>query len=304
MQEPPRRLVLRRDALLAGRTDDELARLLRLEGWSRLRRGAYLDGQLPTSAAVRHALLVAATLADLRRAAVVSHQSAAVLLGMPVWGARLDRVHVTRCPPASSQTTGPLRCHVARLRDDELTDVGGVVVTDPARTALDLARSLPFEPAVVAVDAALYERFVTREQLERRLLDIAGTRGSRHAARVIAFADRRSESVGESRSRVVLAELGLSPSTLQFEVTTSQGRVLGRTDFAWEEQRLVGEFDGRIKYGRLLRPGQNAGDAVFEEMRREDLIRDEGWRMVRWTWDDIRTRQALGARIKRGLGRR
>jgi hypothetical protein len=236
VQESPGRLVLRRDALLAGRSDDELARLIRSQGWTRLRRGAYLDGQLPPSASVRHALLVAATLADLRRPAVVSHQSAAVLQGMPVWGARLDRVHITRRPPASSQTTGPLRCHVARLRDDELTEVGGVVVTDPARTALDLARSLPFEPAVVVVDAALNERFVTHDELRRRLLDIAGTRGSRHAARVIAFADERSESVGESRSRVLLADLGLAPSTLQFEVTGSDGRFLGRTDFAWEEQ--------------------------------------------------------------------
>lgn len=303
MQRKPGRLVLRRDALLAGRTDDDIARLLRQHGWSRLRRGAYLDGQLPASAGVRHALLVAATLADLRRPAIVSHQSAAVLLGMPVWGARLDRVHVTRRPPASSQTTGPLRCHVARLRDDELTEVGGVVVTDAARTALDLARSLPFEPAVVALDAALHERFVSRDELHRRLLDIAGTRGSRHAARVVAFADGRSESVGESRSRVLLAELDLSPSTLQLEIIAADGRFVGRTDFAWEEQRLVGEFDGRIKYGRLLRPGQSAGDAVFEEKRREDMIRDEGWRVVRWTWDDLRSNGVLGERIRRGLGR-
>ncbi len=42
----------------------------------------------------------------------------------------------------------------------------------------------------------------------------------------------------------------------------------------------MGEFDGRIKYGRLLRPGQEAGDAVFEEKRREDAIRDEGWKVV------------------------
>jgi hypothetical protein len=299
----PGRLVLRRDALLAGRSDEELARLLRQERWTRLRRGAYLDGRLPTSAAVRHALLVAAALADLRRPAVVSHQSAAVLLGMPVWGARLDRVHITRRPPASGQTTGPLRCHVARLRDDEMTEIDGIAVTDPARTALDLARSLPFEAAVVALDAALHQRFISRDLIERRLLDIAGTRGSRHAARVIRFADGRSESVGESRSRVVLGDLGLSPSSLQFAVTSPDGRVVGRTDFAWEDAGLVGEFDGRIKYGRLLRPGQSAGEAVFEEKRREDAIRDEGWRVVRWTWGDLTSPATLGARVQRGLER-
>jgi hypothetical protein len=296
-------LILRRSAVLGGWSDDEIARLARRGQWSRVRRGAYVDGRLPTDAVARHALLVAGTLRQLRRPAVVSHQSAAVLLGMPLWGARLDRVHVTRRPPASTQTTGPLCCHVARLREDETTTVDGIRVTDVARTALDLARSLPFEPAVVVLDAALHEGKLDRAVVEQRLVDISGTRGSRHAGRVVRFADGRSESVGESRSRVVLHELGLAPSALQLELWRADGGFLGRADFAWEEERVVGEFDGRIKYGRLLRPGQEPGDAVFEEKRREDAIREEGWGVVRWTWSDLMRRDALRARVGRGLRR-
>jgi hypothetical protein len=308
---PPRShadLVLRRDAVRDGWSDEEIARLARGGQWTRLRRGAYLDGQLPPTAVARHAPLVAATIAGLRRPAVVSHQSAAVLLGLPLWGARLDQVHITRHPPASTSTSGPLRVHVARLRDDELTMVGGLTVTDIGRTALDLARSLPFEPAVAALDAALNEGLLTRELLERRLFDIAGTRGSRHAARVMTFADGRSGSVGESRSRVALHELGIAPTSLQHEIRRSDGRLVGRADFAWEVERVVGEFDGRIKYGRLLRPGQHPGDAVFEEKRREDAIRDEGWEVVRWTWPDLANLERLGERVRtarrRGARRR
>jgi hypothetical protein len=286
-----------------GWSDEELGRLARAGQWTRVRRGAYLDGQLPAKAVARHALLVAATLRTLRRPAVVSHQSAAVLLGLPLWGVPLDRVHVTRSPPASSQVAEPLRCHVARLRDDELTSVGDFKVTDVGRTTLDLARSLPFEAAVVALDAAFHEGLLSRELVERRLFDIAGTRGSQHAARVVRFADGRSGSVGESRSRVVLQELGLAPTALQFEIRTPGGSLVGRTDFAWEEQHVVGEFDGRIKYGRLLRPGQDAGDAVFEEKRREDAIRDEGWEVVRWVWSDLMTPQKLGDRVRRARDR-
>jgi len=296
-------LVLRRDALLAGWSDEELGRFARVGQWNRVRRGAYVDGQLPTNTVARHALLVAATVGTLRRPAVVSHQSAAVLLGLPVWGAPLDRVHVTRRPPASSQTTGPLRCHVAQLRDDEVTSVGGLLVTDVARTSLDLARSLPFEAAVVTLDAALHEGMLPRELIENRLFDIAGTRGSRHASRVVRFADARSGSVGESRSRVVLHELGLAPSGLQFEITTATGAFVARTDFVWEEEGIVGEFDGRIKYGRLLRPGQEAGDAVFEEKRREDAIRDLDWEVARWTWGDLAVPSQIGARVERARTR-
>jgi hypothetical protein len=305
MQDMPRpeRILLRRDLIADGRSDEELARLVRSSQLVRVRRGAYLDGQLPTAAVARHALQIAATVADLRRPAVVSHQSAAVLLGLPLWGAPLDQVHITRRPRASSQTTGPLRCHVARLRDDEVKTVGSHTVTDVARTVLDLARSLPFEPAVVTVDAALHEGLLSLSVLQQRLMDIAGTRGSRHAARVVAFADGRSESVGESRSRVLLHKLGLAPSALQLRITDSEGSFLGRSDFAWEEQRVLGEFDGRIKYGRLLRPGQDPGDAVFEEKRREDAMRDAAWEVVRWTWSDLSVPAALGQRVQRSLDR-
>jgi hypothetical protein len=235
----------------------------------------------------------------LRRPAVISHQSAAALLGLPLWGVPLDQVHVTRRPPASSQATGPLRAHVARLRDDEVTVVEGLAVTEPTRTVLDLARSLPFEVAVVVVDAALNAELVSADTVRTRLADLAGTRGSRHAARVIRFADARSESVGESRSRVALAELGLLPPTLQYPVRSTAGVFLGRADFAWEEAGVIGEFDGRVKYGRLLRPGQDPGDAVFQEKRREDAMRDAGWEVVRWTWGDLAAPDELGDRVRR-----
>jgi hypothetical protein len=247
--------------------------------------------------------MIEATLAGLRLPAVVSHQSAAVLLGMPLWDIPLDRVHITRTPPAWNDASRFLCCHVARLRDADIVLVDGVLVTSPVRTALDLARSVSHEAAVVMLDAALHAGKLPDDALRDRLPDLLGVPGSRAAARAVAAADGRSESVGESRSRVALHRLGLSPSDLQLEVRTADGHLIARTDFAWGDARLVGEFDGRIKYGRLLRPGQDPGDAVFEEKRREDAIRDEGWGVVRWTWSDISRPDRLGARVQRALDR-
>ena len=297
------RLRLRRDALREGWSDGELDRLVRGGELTRLRRGAYVNSTLALAAAERHRLLIEATLAGLRRDAVVSHQSAAVLLGLPLWDVALDRVHVTRTPPAWTDRSGVLCGHVARLRSDEIIDLHGILVTDPVRTALDLARSLRHEAAVVTLDAALHRGLLTHEMLRTRLFDIAGTPGSRSAARAVHAADGRSESVGESRSRVILARWKLAPSTLQFEVHSRSGAVVGRTDFAWEEHRLVGEFDGRVKYGRLLRPGQDAGDAVFAEKRREDAIRDERWGVVRWVWAELARPERLAARVRRAQER-
>jgi hypothetical protein len=297
------RLVLRRLALAEGWSDDELARHVRGGALTRLRRGAYVTGPESLTDGARHRLLVSATMASLRRPAVVSHQSAAVLHGLPMWGARLDRVHVTRRPPASSEAGRFLRTHVARLADHEVVEVDGHPVTDPLRTALDLARSLPLEPAVVLLDAALRLRLVEQGALVDGVHGVAGTRGSRAAARAVALADGRSESVGESRSRVLLHRLALAPSTLQLTIRSGSGLLLGRADFAWEDERVVGEFDGRIKYGRGLVPGRDPGDVVFEEKRREDALRDEDWGVVRWTWADLLPGTAVRDRVRRALVR-
>ncbi|MGY1823476.1 hypothetical protein [Geodermatophilus sp. SYSU D00079] len=245
MESLPLDIVLRRRALAAGWSDEELARRLRAGDLARLRPGAHLRaGQ--HDAVSRHRHLITATLAGLRRPAVVSHQSAAVLLGLPLWGTPLARVHVSRRPPASSEVGRHLRGHVVRLPDEDVITVDGVALTHPARTVLDLARTLPFEPAVVALDAALCLGLVHRHDLEHRLAAVTGTPGSRSAARAVRFADGRSESVGESRSRVLLHGLGLLPSTLQLEVRAASGRPVGRVDFGWEEHRVLGEFDGRV----------------------------------------------------------
>ena len=106
-------LHLRRDAVRR-----RLVATTNSAGWSaageldRLRRGAYVLGTLPADAAASHRLLVRATLAGLRRPAVVSHQSAAVLHGLPLWDVPLDRVHVTRRPRAWNDVSGVL--HVPR----------------------------------------------------------------------------------------------------------------------------------------------------------------------------------------------
>jgi len=106
----------------------------------------------------------------------------------------------------------------------------------------------------------------------------------------------RSESIGESRSRVAIALAGLPPPQLQWPVRL--GGSTAYTDFAWPERRTVGEFDGKVKYGRLLRPGQSPGDVVYAEKLREDAIRAQGLEVVRWTWADLGDFADTAARIQ------
>lgn len=280
-------LRLRPDLLAAGYCDDDLRRMQRRGEIARVRRGAYVAGsdERLRQRETRHALAAQAAAAQLPRGAVLSHASAAVLHGLPVWGVALDRVHATRNRSSGGHLGRTLHLHTAPVAPDEVAEVDGVPVTTCARTLADLGRTLRFDRAVAVSDAALFRGVVDRPELEQAVERAARRPGNRDARRVLAFADAGGESVGESRSRVLLDRYRLPKPVLQWEVPAR--RRVGRADFAWPELRVVGEFDGRVKYGRLLRPGQSPGDVVFAEKRREDAIRDAGFRVVRWIWDDL-----------------
>ena len=283
--------LLRPSLLAAGWTDDELRRLRRNGDLTAITGGAYVhttDPRLHRGEA-RHALLVAATVPRVAPDSVISHVSAAVQHGLPVWNVSLDRVHTTRPRRSGGLRTGRLHVHTAPLNAPDVTDVtdvGGVTVTSVARTLLDVARTVGFEQAVVLTDAALHRHLCTRDDLAAGLERMARWRGTPAARRVVGFADPRAESPGESRSRVAVARLGLPAPVLQWEVRRD-GVLLGRADFGWPEFGKVGEFDGLTKYGRLLRPGEIPADVVFAEKIREDAIRAEDLGVTRWIWPEI-----------------
>ncbi len=299
--------MLRSHLLASGYTDDETRRLARR--LVAVRRGAYVepdDERLGTPEA-RHLLAVRAAVAQLGPGTVVSHVSAAVVHGLAVWDVPLDRVHVTRRGRSGGRRSRHLHLHVLPLEPDDIVLVGGIAVTSVARTVADLARVLPFEQAVVVTDSALH--LARRSGQGGRHGDLAAAlaryprrHGGAAAGRVLGFATDLAESVGESRSRVAMAAAGLPAPALQVVLHSTEGRSLGRVDFWWEEHQVVGEFDGRVKYGGLLRPGQSAGDAVFAEKVREDAIRQPGRRVVRWTWAELAPFDGVARGLRRALG--
>lgn len=293
-------LIFRPDLLAAGFNDEELRARRRRGELERVRRGAYTC--LPDArGATRHALLVAAAVRELSPDAVVCGVSAAVLHGLPLWNVRLDRVHVSR-PRRSGGRRGRLvHVHATPLDADEVVLVGSTAVTSVARTVVDVARRVPFEHAVVLADAARHRHLVTDGELARALLRAAHKVGAPAARRAVAFSAAGGASVGESRSRVALHRAGVPAPVLQWPVRSPSGQVVGRVDFGWPALGTVGEFDGLSKYGRGLRPGQTPADAVVAEKLREDRLRDEGVRVVRWTWSDLDTFGTVRARLERAF---
>ena len=287
-----------------GFSHDELTRLRRSGDLHRVRRGAYVASLSEEQTATeRHHQMIKATAPQLRVGAVVSHVSAAVLHGLPLWEAGLDRVHLTRPRHGGGGKTRSLvRIHTSPLEPADITEIAGIPVTSLERTVFDLARTLPFDQAVAAGDRALALEMaldILAEMLERG----ENWQGIRQARRVAGFIDARAESPGESVSRVRCLELNLPAPELQVPVHDEAGVLVARCDFGWDEQRTLGEFDGKIKYGRLLQPGETVSDVVYREKRREDLLRDLGWQVVRWVWAELYHAGVIKERLERAFAR-
>jgi very-short-patch-repair endonuclease len=206
------------------------------------------------------------------------------------------RVHTLTRPGQGTHNgyAGVVR-HQEPLPATDVVTVGGLRATSAERTLLDCARLLPFTDAVVLADQA--HRFgLTRTRLEDRLSDWAGRRGVRRAQRVLDAMDTRSESVGETLTRLLLAESALPAPELQWVIVGRTGSY--RADFAWPEHRLVLEFDGEMKYA------ESPATVIRNERRREIEIQERGWTVVRVGWHDVvRTPAATLARIEAALRR-
>jgi hypothetical protein len=296
-------ILLTKSLRTVGYGSQEIRRMRQRGDLVPVRRGAYArDKPEDQTAEQSHRQLIHATVPQLEDGAVVSHASAAVLHGLPIWPSAIDRMHLTRDRSGGGRRRPVVHVHGAPLTAEDLALIDGITVTSLVRTVLDLARTVPMEQAVSAGDWALANGLSPLD-LERRLVTMEHWPGVRRARRVVRFLDPRSESAGESVSRVRMLEDDLPIPDLQREVFGPDGRLVARVDFCWDEHQTIGEFDGKVKYGRLVKPGQSIEKVIFEEKVREDALRDLGWQVVRWLWRDLYRRGVLRDRVLRAFSR-
>ena len=300
----PASLILVAAAPLSGLDRRALARDAEAGRLVRVRRGAYVqrDEWDRLDEAGRHRLMAHAAQAQFARPLVFSHWTAAALLGLPTFVERLARVHVT-VPPDGIRGAAGLAEHALPLPESDVIEVEGLRCTGWERCVVDLAASERFSHAVAVADAALHRLDPAVRELGREALRAAWRRGQPRRERgkvadVIAFADGRSESVGESLSRCTMRALRVPPPELQHEFYDRRGRLLARVDFWFPEFRVAGEMDGRVKY---LDPALSKGDparVVYEEKLREDAVRAQDVRFARWGYREADSPALLGPRLE------
>lgn len=275
-------------ARAAGVSARQLSRGTRLV---RLRQGVYADAARAGAAAPeRVALEVAAVRLTTRVDLVAVGATAALLHGLPLLGPPPPRPELAERKERRPKHHGVS----AALPLDQVVVVHGVPVVCWARAACDVARRRGYLAGVVVADAVL-ARGVGAEELVAAVAACRGWPGGCHARRAVAFADGGSESALESLGRVRFDEVGLPPPELQVRLGDGQGPI-GRVDHYWTEHRTVAEADGALKYA-------GRSDLVAEK-RREDRLRDAGFEVVRYSWDDALLQpQVLTARVRRAFAR-
>jgi hypothetical protein len=296
----------RAEAAEAGYADRDVTRMVRTRVWHRIRRGyyTYADIWADLDEVGRHRVRSLAVADSLGPAVALSHVSAAIMHEVAVWNVDLRRVHVTRLDGGAGRTEGDVVHHEGLCLDDDVTELAGHRVIVPDRSVIEAASRASQEAALVMFDSGLHHKLFDVDALAARYELMGSWPFMRHLLVPVRMARPGSESIGEARGKWLCWVFHLPAPQPQFKVYDADGLLRGTCDWGWPEHRLLGEFDGKVKYGRLLKPGQDPGEVVFAEKQREDLLRElTGFRMVRLIWTDYERPRATAARIERQLRR-
>lgn len=182
--------------------------------------------------------------------------------------------------------------HEERIRANEIAYVGKLAVTTPARTALDIARHLPRDVAVVHLDALAAATGVTLDDVIALADQYRAARGIRRARAALSLMDAGAQSPGETRLRLVLIDAGLSAPRTQIRV--SDGFAEAFIDMGYDDPMVGLDYEG-------THHSENRGQYVYD-IGRADLIDREGWIDIRVVKEH--SRRYIVHRVREAFARR
>jgi predicted transcriptional regulator of viral defense system len=237
----------------------------------RLHRGVYAVGHERLG---REGRYLAAVLACGNRA-VLSHRSAAAWWGL----LQTAQAQVDVTSPHGRHGIAGVRRHQARsLAAQDTTIHQGIPTTSIARTLLDLAATVRpdrLERALAQAERLqLYDHAAIADVLSRS----NGHRGSAALTRATAREPKLTRSELEVMFLRLVRQAGLPEpeSNLPLAALDQQAP---EVDFYWPAYRLVVETDGWESHGTR---------AAFKRDRRRDAaLVASGWRVLRFTYDDV-----------------
>ncbi len=254
-----------------GMTHLDVRRLLKEGALIRVRHGVYVDAELWHGLSIytqQPVLRVKAAQLTLKADPYVfSHDSASIVLGMGAPNPPTSLVHVTRPKVHGDAVRAGVKHHLAPYSEEDVIEVDGLRLLDPARTALDMTREHGRVAGLAACDAAL-RLGATRGGLEERFARMWCWPRSRTMRWCVEMADGGAESYLESQGRDLVLELGIGRPETQFELSDGQRRA--RCDI--RVARHIFEVDGELKYAEDNAGGEDPKVVLLKEKKRQDFV--------------------------------
>jgi very-short-patch-repair endonuclease len=225
-----------------------------------------------------------------RRRGVVAGLGAAALHGSK-WvdpACDIDVYHDNRHRLAGLHTRSEPLAH------DEVRVVGGIPVTTPVRTALDLACWYPLMHAVAAIDALASAADFKIADVELIADRARGRRGIGRARRAIELADAGAQSPKESWLRTLIVEAGLQRPQTQIAIHNEYGKAVAYLDMGWERIKVAVEYDGDDH--------RTSRSQYSYDVRRSEMLARRGWIVIRVTAGD--SEENILRRVRDALARR
>lgn len=131
-----------------------------------------------------------------------------------------------------------------RIAPDEIARIQGMLVTTPARTALDLGRHLPRKEAVARLDALAQATGITADDVLALTHRYKGTKGVQRCREAVGLMDSGAQSPQETRLRLLLTDSGFPNPQTQIPLFDPSGYAFGYLDMGWRDMWIAVEYDG------------------------------------------------------------
>jgi very-short-patch-repair endonuclease len=194
-------------------------------------------------------------------------------------------------PPRSGlrSRAGLLVCRF-EIPSGEIVSIRGFRVTALPRTLAALCLRRPAVEALIAIDRAIHLRLVDSAALRQYAEAADGRRGAARL-RSLALLGAPAESPMETRLRWLLIQARLPRPEVQTSLSDAATSFVGRADLYYPSKRLILEYDGGNHRERLV-----------EDNRRQNLLINAGFRLLRFTAADIYGRpQVVVAQVRAAL---
>jgi len=188
-------------------------------------------------------------------------------------------------PPSSGiRTQAGLNVRRRAIPPEQVVSLRGLRVTSLPLTLASLCAQRSAIEALIAIDMALHLGLTNTPALREYAERAKGQHGASRMRSLLSLA-AHAESPMETRLRWLLIEAGLPAPEVQVELGDSFVRFAGRVDLYYREARLGLEYDG-----------VNHRERLVEDDRRQNLLLNAGFRLLRFTASDIYTRPEVVVR--------